>query len=333
MKKIILAALLVVSLLTAAPAAALADYGDISGQWYTDAAQKYAFPEIFQDGGGKFHPERKITRIEFVRLLHKALDISINYFAEPDIGSDFSDMKNTDAGAQALIDLVSAGIVEKGGSFNPGGQLDREIMIHWIINALNYKTGGDYPTIMIIPAPFDDDKDISSEYKNDVVTGVILKLVRGYPGNILLPKQGATRAEAVTAVSRLTGLLDSYKAAVDIKASAVASSGGLTMSLTIQNNTSGPVTISHTSGMKYDFKLFDAAGNNLYTWSADKVFLAALGTTVIEPGRSVVFSDTLDAEAYKAISDKAVSMTAYIVGASEDFPIDADGYSAEIIKS
>lgn len=332
MKKTILATLLVISLLTAAPAAALAAYSDVSGQWYTDAAQKYAFPEIFQDGG-KFSPDRKITRIEFVRLLHKALDITINYVAEPDIGSDFSDMKNTDVGAHALIDLATAGIIKRGGSFNPGGQLEREIMIHWIIGALNYKTGGDYPMIMIMPAPFDDDKDISSEYKNDVVTGVILKLVRGYPGNILLPKQGATRAEAVTVVSRLIDLLESYKATVDINASAVVSSDGLTMSLAIQNNTSRPVTISHTSGMKYDFKLFDAAGNNLYTWSADKAFIAALGSYVIEPGRSVVFSDTLDAEEFKTVIDKAVSMTAYIVGTSEDFTIDANGYTTEIIKS
>ena len=74
-------------------------------------------------------------------------------------------MKNTDAGANELIDLVTTGIIEKGGSFNPDGQLERELMIHWTIKALDYKTGGDYAMIMIMPAPFDDDADIAGRIK------------------------------------------------------------------------------------------------------------------------------------------------------------------------
>ena len=60
-------------------------------------------------------------------------------------------MKNSDTGAGALIDLVTAGIVDKGGAFGPDKQLDRELMIHWIMNALDYKTGGSYPIPMVKP--------------------------------------------------------------------------------------------------------------------------------------------------------------------------------------
>lgn len=337
MKKIILITLIIM-LLIAAPITALAKsdagnaYSDISGKWFTDTAARYGYTEVFSDGSGKFNPDKKITRIEFTRLLHKALGISINYFAAPDIKDDFDDMKNSDVGASELIDLVTAGIIEKGGNFNPNNQLDRDLMIHWIIKALDYKTGGDYAIIKIMPAPFEDDAKITPAYKDDIVKSVILKLVFGRGNNMLFPKDGATRAEAVTIVSRLVTLLDSLKGDVDVTASAqLVKDGSLIMSLTLQNNTDKTVTISHTSGQKYDFKLFDAKGENLYTWSADKRFMAALGTTELEPGKSVVYSDTLDSSAFSAINS-ATTLKAYIVGTSGDFTIDTNGYTAGIVR-
>lgn len=339
MKKIILITLLITSmLLIAAPMTALAQtdtgsaYSDISGKWFTDAAAQYGYTEIFSDGSGKFNPNKKITRIEFARLLHKALGIRINYFAAPDVKDDFDDMKNTDTGAGALIDLAAVGIIDRGGNFYPLNPLDRDVMIHWIIKALDYETGGDYAIIKIMPAPFNDDAKITPAYKNDVIKSVILKLVFGRGNNMLFPKDGATRAEAVTIVSRLVTLLDSLKEGIDVVASAgVVKGGSLAMSLTIHNGTDKTVTINHTSGQKYDFKLFDAKGDNLYTWSADKMFIAALGTTELKPGESVVYADTLDSAAYDAVSS-AVSMKAFIIGTSNDFTIDEAGYMTSIIK-
>lgn len=339
MKKKILMFLLILSVMTAvlpvsALAAAKSEYGysDIAEAWFTDAAAAYGYPEIFKGTDSKFNPNSKITRIEFVRLLHKALGITINYFAAPDIKDDFDDMANSDTGANELIDLVTAGIIKKGGSFNPDKPLDREIMIHWTINALDYKTGGDYAMIMIMPAPFNDDADISEAYQNDIVKSVILKLVYGRGNNMLFPKDGATRAEAVTIVSRLVTLLDSLNAGVNVTASAfIVKGGALTMSLVIENNTDKTVTLHHTSGQKYDFKLFDAKSENVYTWSADKMFIAALGTTELKPGEKIEFSDTIDSTAYEALST-AETMTAYIVGTSEDFAIDENGYTATIVK-
>ncbi|HWQ76306.1 MAG TPA: BsuPI-related putative proteinase inhibitor [Syntrophomonas sp.] len=338
MKKILLAVFILTLILTAVPLTAFAQsdtgsvYSDISGKWFADAAAKHGYTEIFSDGSGKFSPDREITRIEFVRLLHKALGISINYFAAPDVKDYFDDMDNTGAGANELIDLATTGIVESGGSFDPDKSLDRDLMIHWIMNALKYKTDGNYPIPMVKPVPFNDDGEITDAYRGEIYSSVVLKLVNGRGDNMLYPKNGATRAEAVTIVSRLMTLLDSYQSAVDVTASAqLAGDGSLTMSLTIRNNTDKAVAISHTSGQKYDFKLFDAKSDNLYTWSADKMFAAFINETVIGPGEEIVFSDTLDSEAYGAMK-QAVSMKAYIVGTSDDFTIDINGYAAEIVN-
>lgn len=339
MKRRSIAAVILASLLLAAvPLTAFAQsdtgsaYSDISGKWFADAATKYGYTEVFSDGSREFNGDRDITRIEFVKLMHKALNININYFVAPDVKDYFDDVANTATGANELIDLATTGIIERDGSFNADKPLVREEMIHWIINALKYKTNGDYPIPMVKPVPFSDDRDISDAYRGEIYSSVVLKLVSGRGNNVLSPKDAATRAEAVTVISNLMTLIESYQSASHISASAqLAADGALIMSLTLRNDTDKVVTIHHTSGQKCDFKLFDSAGNNLYTWSADKMFAAIISETEIGPGETITFSDTLDREAYSAISP-VESMRAYIIGTSEDILIDTNGYVATIIK-
>jgi hypothetical protein len=269
--------------------------------------------------------------MEFARLLHKALGITINYLVAPNIADYFDDVKNDDTGANELIDLYTAGIITKTGSFHPDSSLAREEMIHYLIKAFDYITGGDYAVILMMPELFTDNADISPEYANDVVTAVLLGLIRGRGGNMLYPGQGASCAEAVTAVDRLIMLSKPYMSKVSVTASALRTKdGGLCMSVTILNGVSDPVTIEHSSGQRFDFQLLDQNGEVLYTWSADKLFIMALATTVIEPGETVEYTDVLDSAAYQPLKDSAVLMKATITGTSEDFIIHYDGYKAAI---
>lgn len=339
MKKTFLISLIITSLLMAAvPMTALAkteivnNYSDILGNWYTDAVTAYGYTDLFSDGSGKFYPDKKITRIEFAQLLYKALGISINYFVAPDVHDDFDDVQNTDIGAGALIDLATTGIIERGGNFNPTKQLERDLMIHWIMNALNYQTGGFYPIPKIKTVPYKDDKDITEAYRNDLYTAQLLRLIFGRGDNTFFPNDGATRAEGVTMAMRLMTFLSSLKTDLDVTASAwLVNDGSLVMSLSLQNNKNTSITINHTSGQKFDFKLFDTDGNNLYTWSADKSFILLINTTELLPGESVVYTDTLDSAAFAAING-AVTLKAFIVGTSSDFAIDTNGYSSAIVK-
>ena len=333
--KLLISFICAAMLLAALPAAYAqsgfeSNYKDISGKWYAAAVAEYGYPEIFSDGRGSFYADRAVTRIEFARLLHRALNIQINYFAAPDVADSFEDMQNSDVWVNELIDLVTAGIVQSGGDFRPAAPLSREEMIHWIINALNHKTGGMYPVPLMMPAPFGDQDEIAEAYSGDIVTAVLLKLINGRGDNLLFPKAGTTRGEAVTVVSRLMALLAGYGSEVDIQASSSwTQDGSVAMFLTIRNQTGEPVVISHTSGQQYDFKLFDAKGGNVYTWSADKMFIAALTETVIEAGEEIVFSDIVDGGTNDLIST-AVSMKAYIVGTSENFTVETEGYEAII---
>ena len=335
MKKIVISCLLAFALLLCvlpvASAAGYAEkYNDIAGTWYETTADKYAYPDIFSDDTGRFNGDMDITRIEFVRLLHEALGISIAYFVPNDIRDSFDDMSNDDVGANELMDLVTTGIIKAGGSFSPASPLSREVMIHWLVAALDYKTGGEYVIIGVLPDPFDDDSSITPAYKDDVVKSVILELIKGRGDNMLYPLDASTRAEAVTVSGRLVNLIDTLSENVTVSASAAVTGDKLLMTLTIRNNSSDDVTIHYTSGQRFDFKIFDADGASLYTWSATKSFIQVVEDLVIKPGEIVTYSDMLEGEAFDAIRADAALLKAFITGTSSDFVISTEGYEAAI---
>ena len=191
MKKTLLALILVFAMVFI-PSTVLAKdnhngrFSDTSDCWARDSIDRRARGDIF-DRTGKFLPDRQITRMEFVLLLHDAMDININYLVAPDITKTYSDVKNTDKGASQLIDLVTAGIIDRKGKFGPNDKLTREELLHYIINALNYATDGSYPLIKMMPAPFKDDDKIDPAYKNDIMVAQLLGIVKGGTGNMLHP--------------------------------------------------------------------------------------------------------------------------------------------------
>ena len=340
MKKIkhIALVLITASLLTAAlPVQAMADnssltagsqfYKDTDGFWFEKWAETFGYQEVFSNGDGLFHPDQPITRMEFVRMLHKALGISINYFAATDIAEYFDDVKNSDAGANELYDLVTGGIIDTKVSFAPSGELSRDEMIHSVINAYEYYVGSDY-AVPAIYRIFEDDADIRTEYSTDIQTACAFGFVNGRSGNLLCPRDSATRAEAVTIAGKLAESLDKLKNGVTVKASASETDGSLRLSLSILNTTDKIVSINHSSQQLFDFTVYDADGNSLYRWSADRMFAQIVTTTTIEPGKEAVFSDVIDAAAYSAFKDKIQSAVGYIIGTSDDFKINPDGYCA-----
>lgn len=305
-------------------------YGDLDAEWYRSAVEQYGYPDIFSDDSGRFYPNKEITRMEFARMLHKALNIRIYYFAATDIAEFFDDVKSADTGAGALYDLALLGIIDCGRSFRPDAPLTREEMTHFALKAVDYLTGGEYVLPMMMPAPFDDDAEIKDEYKNDVVKAVLLKLMNGRGGNRFCPRVGAKRAEAAVIIDRLVRVGKALAAGVEVTASAAEENGALLLTLTLSNNGKEPVTIRHNSGQKFDFKLFDKAGAVLYTWSADLMFTQALTETVIQPGDKAVFSAQIDAAQYAKLKGKIARIMGYVVGSSDEFVIQADGYSAAV---
>lgn len=295
-------------------------FTDISKHWSNGAVQilikKGAIP-FDQD---KFIPGKAITRSEFAEMLYKALDINIAYLKAPDIKDYFTDVKQDASYAQALIDLVTVNILDnKGESFNPNATLTREEMIHYIMNAYKYEMGDSYALINIKPPFFKDDSEVTPIYSGEVGRAAHYKIISGSGKNLFHPKANATRAEAAMVINKLLDLLETQKPAVAIKTDATLKADSIEMKISIVNNSKKAITFNHSSGLKYDFVLLDSDRKELYRWSADKNFTMMLTSTVIEPGKSLDFSETLEGDQFKAIKDKIVYLKAFVVGNSDSF--------------
>lgn len=307
-----------------ATSTATVKFTDISGHWAEDFVQRLAEKGAIPFGQEKFIPGKAITRSEFVVMLHNALDIKIAYFKAPDIKDYFDDVKQDASYTTALIDLVTANIIEGKGSFNPDGKLSREEMVHYIMNAYKYKMGDKYALINIKPPFFSDDSEVTPIYSGEVGRAAHYKLIIGVGKNLFHPKSNATRAEAAVVISKLANLVQNSE--VVITPSVAVKDGSLEMKLSIINNSKNSVIFNHSSGQKYDFVLLDKDRVELYRWSEGKAFTMMLTSSTIEAGKSIEYSAIIDGDQYKAIKDKIIYMKAYVLGSSDSFDINNSGY-------
>lgn len=313
------------------------EFTDISTHWAKDVIVKMSNKGLIKGfGNGKFLPDEKMKRSEFVAALHKTLGIEMNYVKAPEINEFFDDVKNDDWFVAPLYDLAVLNIVDDRDEFRANAQITREEMVNYLINGYNYKFD------IIIDDPddstdFSDDKNISKEYKKAVKEATKLGFVRGKGNNIFDPKGITTRAEALVVLGKLLENMENTKntvvedkEAVIIEPSYEKSKESFKMKLKIINNTDNSITIKHTSGQKFDFKLLDENRKNLYTWSMDKMFIMMLTDTVIAAGESIELSDELDIGSFGDIVNKAKYLQGFIVGVSSEFEIDREGYTIEI---
>ncbi len=305
-------------------------FNDISEHWSAKAVQSLVQKDAIPFGQDKFIPGKAITRSEFAIMLHRALDIQINYFKEPDIKDYFDDVRQDDPYTSAVIDLVTAGVFEGKGSFKPQASISREEMVHYVMGAYKYMRGEEYAMIKIGSARFKDADKITPEYSGEVAMAQHYKLITGTGNNLFQPEKSASRAEAAVVINNLVKLLDEQNRPVIIKPDATLTKDSIEMKISIINNTKKSITINYSSGQKFDFALLDEDRNVLYRWSADKLFTMELNSTTIEPGKTQEFSDTLSGEAYTAIKDKVVYLKAYITGKSDTLVVDNDGYEIKV---
>jgi len=314
------------------------EFTDISTHWAKDVIVKMSGKGLIKGfGNGKFLPDKNMKRSEFIAALHKTLGIENNYLVAPDIKEFFNDVNNDDWFACVLYDLSVLNIVDDRTEFRAEDKITREEMVNYLINGYNYK----FNTVVDVledSTDFYDDKNIDKKYKKAVKKASRLGFIRGRGKNRFAPKKIATRAEALVVLERLTDNLDDAKGIVKedkekkvvVEPSYEKNDRAFKMKLKIINNTEKSITINHTSGQKFDFKLLDENKEILYTWSMDKMFIMALTNTVVEAGESIEFSEELDMKSFEDIVNKAKYLQGFIAGTSDDFEINSDGYEVKI---
>ncbi len=147
-----------------------------------------------------FAPNKNITRAEFASLLTRALDLPI-----VDSKPSFTDVDNawySDAVKSAYSAKIINGIDDT--QFAPNQNITREQMAAMLIRAYTYATGKKIEDLYTTAeVKFSDEGAVSKWARSNVRLAASLKLMNGKTDKAFVPKDNATRAEAITVIKRL----------------------------------------------------------------------------------------------------------------------------------
>ena len=216
-------------------------FTDISGHWaeeYVTAAQNVGL--VDGDGTGKFNPDGKVTRAEFLKMAMDAAGIVGHAYREgecldakqddwfcyyvqgaADKGiipaqmaglTDIETVTKTLAEATDDKDAVTADVYDyTGGKFDGNKAITREEMAVIAMNCLSYASKNAARTIVLETAGGETasftDGDILAEYANTIEAAVEYGLVKGMGDGTFRPKDTLTRAQAVTVAAKLAEIL------------------------------------------------------------------------------------------------------------------------------
>lgn len=92
------------------------------------------------------------------------------------------------------------------------------------------------------------------------------------------PREGAPVDES--------GQADELVATMEVE----AGSGEVRLALHVTNVSAGPVELEFSTGQRFDFVVTRVNGEQLWRWSADRVFTQALGTETLAAGGTVRYT-------------------------------------------
>jgi len=120
-------------------------------------------------------------------------------------------------------------------------------------------------------------------FKIAATAGLLLTPILASMAQTTPPGGGAPGAGTPVSVS-VTADKKTYQAKDPIK-----------LTLTVKNTKSMPVKLLFSSGMKYDFEIRKGkgtTGERVWQWSKGRMFIQMLQEVSLEPGKSLVFSET-----------------------------------------
>lgn len=113
-------------------------------------------------------------------------------------------------------------------------------------------------------------------------------------GTIILPAPISLPADVLRIVEPKKGEPGPLEGLFTTELKLLAEEKSLKLDFSLVNVSGKDQTVQSGSGKKYDFSVFDSSGNEIYRWSRDKDFTAAIETRVIKKDGRLSFTDYWD---------------------------------------
>jgi uncharacterized repeat protein (TIGR02543 family) len=185
------------------------EFTDVAAHWAKDTVNNMGSRLIMAGtGGGRFSPERDVTRAEFAAMVVRALGLG------PEEGAGvFPDVQASDWYDSAVRTAYAYGLMGgfDDGTFRPDDKITREQAMVVIARAMGL-TGlaaklPDAPAEAVLGA-YADTNRASAWAIDSIADCVQAGIVAGRSGGMLAPQDTVTRAEAATMVERLLQMSD-----------------------------------------------------------------------------------------------------------------------------
>lgn len=171
-----------------------------AGAWYEGVVYDLVGKGIIDGkGNNEFVPNGQITRAEFAKILAFASGDDLNQYEGR---TSFGDVPTGKWFSNSVEWAYQNGVVKgKENGYAPNDNISRQEMAVMIKRYADYK-GIILPEINAA-VTFNDDAEIASWAKAEVVAMQKAGIINGKPGNIFVPRGNATRAEACKMISEL----------------------------------------------------------------------------------------------------------------------------------
>ncbi|OAB42924.1 Ig-like domain-containing protein [Paenibacillus glacialis] len=188
------------------PAVGYSYYSDTTKHWAKEAISELSGKMIVESrpsSGGKFEPDKNITRAEFAVFIAKGLGLT----GEETRG--FPDVSSGTTGAY-IGAAAKAGIItgNSDGTFKPNSYVTREQMALMMVRAMEYAG----PSISIngtATQTLSKFKDFSKVQSKEIVAKAVKEgIIQGVTINTFQPQGNATRAQAVVMLKRVLDKLN-----------------------------------------------------------------------------------------------------------------------------
>ncbi|MBX6351037.1 MAG: S-layer homology domain-containing protein [Clostridia bacterium] len=184
-------------------------FADMEGHWARDDVELLASKYVVLGlPDGRFDPEGRITRAQFVAMLVRVMDIvGVPSSVEAADGLAFPDVPPTAWFAHELAVAVEEGLVTgfADGTFRPDEPITREqvaVMVERALARTGTSTALTEDEVSALLAAFGDGQDVSAWARDGMALAVAEGIVGGRAPGVLAPQAEASRAEAATMIAR-----------------------------------------------------------------------------------------------------------------------------------